>query len=222
MQMTEARRKEWDPGIEFLLHELLGLSKGTGYALRHLQAVKFGTHNSTYFTDLAAMMCCLFANFIQQRTNIAVLLQFCQYKLLSSVVCIWDPGIALSLYRYSWLESDKAGHKTVMALVWLPSPFFDDLQYHLPMSNTASIWDPGILNEMDNMLCKTAVPHLAHSDQTTFKLLSFLGQPADLKQFLALWLLLQSPSGNNTSTAFPQAYVKIKEMDIIFITFLPP
>jgi hypothetical protein len=61
------------PGI---LYELWWLTKGTGYVLRHLLAVKFGTHNYTYFIDTAASMCWPPANSVQQRRNIAALLPF--------------------------------------------------------------------------------------------------------------------------------------------------
>lgn len=92
------RQVQWDPGIIFTLYELWWLSKGTEYALRHLLAVKFGTHNSTYLRDTAAIICDPPANLIQQRRTIAVL------EFLSSVVCTWDPGIAFvhhqGVYEY--------------------------------------------------------------------------------------------------------------------------
>jgi hypothetical protein len=67
---------------------------GSGKILRHLLAVKFGTHNYTYFIGTAASMCWPPANSVQQRRNIAALLPFHQCILLSSAVCPWDPGIA--------------------------------------------------------------------------------------------------------------------------------
>jgi hypothetical protein len=84
----------WDPGIKFIFYELWWLSQKTGYVLRHLLAVKFGTHNYTYFIGTAASMCWPPANSVQQRRNIAALLPFHQCILLSSAVCPWDPGIA--------------------------------------------------------------------------------------------------------------------------------
>jgi hypothetical protein len=61
----------WDPGIKFIFYELWWLSQKTGYVLRHLLAVKFGTHNYTYFIGTAASMCWPPANSVQQRRNIA-------------------------------------------------------------------------------------------------------------------------------------------------------
>jgi len=120
---------QWDPGIKFILYELRWWSKRTEYALRHLLAVKFGTHNYSNFIYIAAIMCCLPANLIQQRRNIAALLHFWQYKLLSRVVRIWDPGIAISSYMYSWVEMTA-----VKTIAWL-RPLLNYLQRHLPMSN---------------------------------------------------------------------------------------
>jgi len=191
-----------NPGIKLILYELWWLSKMNEYAaLRHLLAMKFDTRSYTYLIDTAAIMCDPPANLIQQRRPIAALLHVWPYKLLSSLVYTWDPGIALSSYRYSWLESGTAWHKAVPAWVWSSSPFFADLQYHLPMIKAYSFWDPGIVNQLDMMLDKSVVPNLFHSTRTIF-----VGQPIDLKQFRAQLLLLQSHSWYNTLNAFLQVH----------------
>jgi hypothetical protein len=110
----------WDPGIKFILYELWWLSKGTGYVLRHLLAVRFGTQNYTYFIDIAASMSWPPANFILQIRNVAALLHFWQCILLRSVVCLWDPGIAISSYMHSWMEITA-----VKTLTWSPRPLLN-------------------------------------------------------------------------------------------------
>jgi hypothetical protein len=146
------------PGI---LYELWRLTKGTGYVLRHQLAVKFGTHNYTYFIDTTASMCWPPTKLIQQGRKIAALLYFRQCILLSSVVCPWHPG---------WLEMTAVKTST-----WLQSPS--------TMSNTSG-------NE-DNR--------------------KFICQQGVHRNYNTQCLLLSSKNG-----------VKIREMSIIFITFLPP
>lgn len=77
--LKKGRQVQWDPGIKLLLYEfwrLKTLSKGTEYAMRHLFSVKFGTHNFTYFSDTADIMCCPLPNLLQHGRNVTEVLRF--------------------------------------------------------------------------------------------------------------------------------------------------
>jgi hypothetical protein len=197
------------PGI---LYELWWLTKGTGYVLRHLLAVKFGTHNYTSFIDTAASMCWRPANSVQQIRNIAALLPFHQCILLSSAVCLWDPGIAISSYMYSWLEMTEVKTST-----WLQSP--------LPMNKTSSIWDPGIesLYFSCNRLSITELIQIKGWISMAYSGIS-LSQYPYILIFLHGQLEFVRHQGvhETDSTKHLQLSSQIWEMDIIFITFLPP
>jgi hypothetical protein len=127
--LEKRRQVQWDPGIKFILYELWWLSKSTTSAFRHLLVVKFGTHNYSSFTGTATYLCCPTANFIQQRRNIAALLYFLQYKLLSSVVeratwqsqvasasYVWDRGTILLQYKSVLLLLLKEKEKVTLVL----------------------------------------------------------------------------------------------------------
>jgi hypothetical protein len=128
------------------------------------------------------------------------------YQPVSSAVCIWDPGIGISSPMYHWLPSLTAATEKPLSSLQTPEP-----ATWLSLVNNASYaWDPGTILSQNKSILMLLIIEEKEMVTVIIDNWEFLSQQSVKKNYTAKNLLSL------------QNYLQIWEMDIIFITFLPP